>query len=248
MKISFVIPAYNEQDFIGPCLESVMRELGTIECDAEVIVVNNASTDATRERALAVPGVRVVDEPRKGLVRAREAGYLASSGELIANIDSDTRLPEGWLTTVFETFREDPDLAALSGPLIYYDLSRAGRAMVRLFYFVGYLVSAVSKRVTGKGAMVQGGNFILRRTVLDQIGGYDTSIEFYGEDTDVARRVSEVGRVRWTFALPIYSSARRMKGEGIVVTGLRYALNYAWVVLRGRPLTKNYKDIRPGSD
>ena len=152
------------------------------------------------------------------------------------------------MTTVFETFREDPDLAALSGPLIYYDLSRAGRAMVRLFYFVGYLVSAVSKRVTGKGAMVQGGNFILRRTVLDQIGGYDTSIEFYGEDTDVARRVSEVGRVRWTFALPIYSSARRMKGEGIVVTGLRYALNYAWVVLRGRPLTKNYKDIRPGSD
>ncbi len=93
--------------------------------------------------------------------------------------------------------------------------------MVRLFYFVGYLVSAVSKRVTGKGAMVQGGNFILRRAVLDQIGGYDTSIEFYGEDTDVARRVSEVGRVRWTFALPIYSSARRMKGEGIVVTGLR---------------------------
>ncbi len=93
MKISFVIPAYNEQDFIGPCLESVMRELGTIECDAEVIVVNNASTDATRERALAVPDVRVVDEPQKGLVRAREAGYLASSGELIANIDSDTRLP-----------------------------------------------------------------------------------------------------------------------------------------------------------
>lgn len=248
MKISFVIPAYNEQDFIGPCLESVMRELGAVECEAEVIVVNNASTDATRERALAVPGVRVVDEPQKGLVRARQAGYLAASGELIANIDSDTRLPKGWLTTVLDTFDRDPDLAALSGPLIYYDMSRAGRAMVRLFYSVGYLVSAVSNRVTGKGAMIQGGNFVLRRAVLDRIGGYDTSIEFYGEDTDVARRVSEVGRVKWTFALPIYSSARRMKGEGIVTTGLRYALNYVWVVLRGRPLTKDYKDIRPDGD
>jgi len=248
MKISFVIPAYNEQDFIGPCLESVMRELGSTDSEAEVIVVNNASTDATRERALAVPGVRVVDEPEKGLVRARQAGYLASSGELIANIDSDTRLPDGWLKTVLDTFRRDPDLAALTGPLIYYDMSWAGRAMVRVFYSVGYLVSAVTNRVTGKGAMVQGGNFVLRRAVLDEIGGYDTSIEFYGEDTDVARRVSQVGRVKWTFALPIYSSARRMKGEGIATTGLRYALNYVWVAFRGRPLTQDYKDIRPDTD
>ncbi|MAS03692.1 MAG: glycosyl transferase family 2 [Ahrensia sp.] len=248
MKISFVIPAYNEQDFIGPCLESVMRELRAADCEAEVIVVNNASTDATRERALAVPGVRVVDEPQKGLVRARQAGYLAASGELVANIDSDTRLPEGWLKTVLDTFRREPDLAALSGPLIYFDMAWTGRLMVRLFYSVGYLVSTLTNRITGKGAMIQGGNFVLRRAVLDQIGGYDTTIEFYGEDTDVARRVSQVGRVKWTFALPVYSSARRMKGEGIATTGLRYALNYVWVAFRGRPLTKDYKDIRPGGD
>lgn len=245
MKISFVIPAYNEQDYIGPCLESVMRELATVACDAEVIVVNNASTDATRERALAVPGVRVVDEPKKGLVRARQAGYVASSGDLIANIDSDTRLPEGWLKTVIDTFAREPDLAALSGPLIYYDMSTAGRLTVRLFYAIGWIVSSVGRRLSGSGAMIQGGNFVLRRAILDRIGGYDTTIEFYGEDTDVARRVSQVGRIKWTFRLPIYSSARRMKGEGIVTTGLRYAVNYVWVTFRGRPLTKDYKDIRP---
>lgn len=245
MKISFVIPAYNEQDYVGPCLESVMRELATVDCEAEVIVVNNASTDNTRARALAVEGVRVVDEPKKGLVRARQAGYLAASGELIANIDSDTRLPEGWLKTVLEEFRRDPALAALSGPLIYFDMSLVGRAMVRLFYSVGYLVSSISNRMTGAGAMIQGGNFVLRKSVLDEIGGYDTTIEFYGEDTDVAQRVSRVGRIKWTFRLPIYSSARRMKGEGLATVGLRYALNYVWVAFRGRPLTQDYKDIRP---
>lgn len=245
MKISFVIPAYNEQDFIGPCLESVMRELQTADCDAEVIVVNNASIDATRERALAVPGVRVVDEPEKGLVRARQAGYMAASGELIANIDADTRLPAGWLKTVLDEFGRHPDLAALSGPLIYYDLSPAGQLMVRVFYAVGFLASSLSKLLAGAGAMIQGGNFVIRRTILDEIGGYDTTIEFYGEDTDIARRASQAGQVKWTFRLPIYSSARRMKGEGIATTGIRYAMNYLWVVFRGRPLTKDYKDIRP---
>lgn len=245
MKLSFVIPAFNEEDFIGPCLESVMRELAAVDCEAEIIVVNNASTDETRERALAVPGVKVVDEPRKGIVRARQAGYVAAKGELIANIDSDTRLPEGWVKTVLREFERDPDLAALSGPLIYYDMSRIGRMMVRAFYAVGYLVYLVLHHVLHAGAMIQGGNFIVRRAVLDKIGGYDTTIEFYGEDTDVARRVSREGRVKWTFRLPIYSSARRMKGEGLVTVGLRYAINYVWVAVRGRPFTKDYKDIRP---
>ncbi|MFZ2101334.1 MAG: glycosyltransferase family 2 protein [Oricola sp.] len=244
MKISFVVPAYNEQDYVGACLESIMRELDGAGCEAEVIVVNNASTDATRERALAVPGVTVIDEPRKGLVRARQAGYVASTGDLVANIDSDTRLTPGWLNTVLREFSANPDLAALSGPLIYYDMGRFGRAMVRLFYVGGYVVSQAMNRVTRRGAMIQGGNFVVRRTTLDRIGGYDTTIEFYGEDTDVARRISEVGRVKWTFRLPVYSSARRMKGEGIVTVGLRYAVNFIWVSLLGRPFSQSYKDFR----
>lgn len=244
MKISFVIPAYNEEDYIGLCLQSVMRELAASGCDAEVIVVNNASIDRTRERALAVPGVRVVDEPRKGLVRARQAGYLAATGDLIANIDADTRLPPGWIELVLEEFGRNPSLAALSGPLIYFDMSGLGRAMVRVFYGFGYLAYLVLHYVIRKGAMIQGGNFVVRRSALEAIGGYDTTIEFYGEDTDIARRVSRVGRVKWTFRLPIYSSARRLKGEGILRVGLRYALNFFWVAVLGRPKTKTHTDIR----
>lgn len=245
MKVSFVVPAYNEENFIGACLESIMREIAAAPCETEVIVVNNASTDATRERALAVPGVRVVDEPRKGLVRARQAGYEAATGDLIANIDSDTRLTPGWLTTVLREFDRNPDMLALSGPLIYYDMGAAGRMMVRMFYWVGFATYLFLHHVLKKGAMIQGGNFVIRKSALDAIGGYDTSIEFYGEDTDVARRVSRIGRVKWTFALPVYSSARRMNSEGIAAVGLRYTLNYLWVSVLGRPLTKTHKDVRP---
>lgn len=238
MRISFVIPAYNEEKNLPPCLASVECELARTPCDAEVIVVNNASTDTTGEVARAHAWVRVVDEPNKGLVRARHAGYTAATGDLIANVDADTMLPEGWLEKVLTEFERDDNLAALSGPHIYHDLSPSQRFLTRLFYVGGYLFHLFNHYILGTGAMLQGGNFIVRRTHLEKAGGFDTSIEFYGEDTDVARRISKVGKVKWTFALPIYASGRRLAKEGVFTTGLRYALNHLHVLVRGKPLTK----------
>ncbi len=247
MRISIVIPAYNEEERLPACLSAVERELARASCDAEVIVVNNASTDRTGKVAKSFPWVRVVDEPRKGLVRARHAGLMAATGEIIANIDSDTMLPEGWLDTVLVEFESNDRLAALSGPFIYYDLSLMQRALVRIFYFFGYISHLISHHIFRTGAMLQGGNFIVRRTHLEQAGGFDTTIEFYGEDTDVARRISKVGRVKWTFRLPMYASGRRLAKEGVITMGLRYAANHFHTLVRGKPLTMTYIDVRDSS-
>ncbi|MFN4211965.1 MAG: glycosyltransferase family 2 protein, partial [Devosia sp.] len=59
MRLAFVIPAYNEEALIGKCLESVIAEIARSGADAEVIVVNNASTDRTGEIARSYTGVRV---------------------------------------------------------------------------------------------------------------------------------------------------------------------------------------------
>ena len=252
VKISFVIPAYNEEKLIGRCIESVQKECARLPArtggnyDAEIIVVNNASTDGTREAASAFPGVRVVDEPKKGITRARQAGYLASSGDLIANIDADTMLPDGWLRVVFEEFARDPKLVALSGPFIYYDLSAWDRALVRCFLTFGFLMHLFNENVLRVGAFLQGGNFVLRREALGKAGGFDTNIEFYGEDTDIARRMSKVGRVKWTFRLPMYTSGRRLKEEGVVRMGWRYAMNFLSTTYSGKPVTKTYIDVRSG--
>lgn len=244
MKLSVVIPAHNEESLIAQCLQAVQKEVAKTEEEVEVIVVNNASTDRTKEIAQSFRGVRVVDEPHKGLVRARHAGYTASSGELIANIDADTMPPEGWLATVFKEFDADPKLVALSGPFIYHDLSLFQRILVRVFYYVGYALYLLYHYVLRIGAMLQGGNFVLRRSALEKIGGFDTSIEFYGEDTDIAKRMSKIGKVKWTFKLPMYASGRRLKEEGILTMGFKYALNFFTVTFRGKPHTKHYKDIR----
>lgn len=117
MKLSFVIPAYNEEAMIHGCLASIVGELAKGSYNAEVLVVNNSSTDRTKEIALSFPHVTVVDEMRKGLVFARRAGFLASSGDIIANVDADTRLTKGWVDTVMREFTKDEKLVALSGPL-----------------------------------------------------------------------------------------------------------------------------------
>jgi glycosyltransferase involved in cell wall biosynthesis len=244
MRLSFVIPAYNEETYLPSCLESILAQTQGMGDSVEIIVVNNASTDRTREVALGFPGVQVVDEPRKGLTFARQAGFAASTGELIANVDSDARLTSGWVAQVLETFAETPKLVALSGPLIYYDLTPRQRVSVRVFYAAAFLVYAVNRYVLRAGSMVQGGNFVLRREALLAIGGFNTAISFYGEDTDIARRISKVGKVKFTFDLKMFSSARRLKHEGIFTMAWRYSLNYFWTTFRKRPFTDEYIDIR----
>ena len=245
-KLAFVIPAYNEEALIGKCLESVVAEIARSGADAEIIVVNNASTDRTGEIARSFPTVRVVDEPKKGLVNARDAGFAASDGfELIANIDSDTIVPAGWLDTVLGEFARDPKLVCLSGPYVYYDMSAWSRFLVSLFYGLTWLIYVINRYVLRVGSVVQGGNFVFKRVAWQQVGGYDRSIEFFGEDTDVAVRLSKVGGVKWTFALKMKTSGRRLEKEGVFRTAGTYTLNFFGVTFRGKPATKEYTDIRP---
>jgi glycosyltransferase involved in cell wall biosynthesis len=244
-QLSFVIPAYNEEALIGQCLDSVLKEIARSGVDTEVVVVNNASADRTGEIARSYAGVKVVDEPKKGLVNARHAGFVASTAEIVANIDSDTVVPEGWITTVMEAFAADPKLVGLSGPFIYHDLSAWNQFLVRIFYGVTWLVYVLIHYVLRRGSVIQGGNFVFTRSAWLKAGGFDRSIAFYGEDTDVAVRLSRVGKVRWTFALPMLTSGRRLAKEGVIKTGSTYVLNYFWVTFRGKPATQEYTDIRP---
>src|SRR5580700_1310148 len=134
MRLSFVVPAYNEETYLPACLDSILKQIQSLGDDVEIIVVNNASTDGTREVALKYPGVRVVDEPRKGLTFARQAGFAASKGDLIANVDSDSRLTPGWVKRVLGEFAAEPKMVALSGPFVYYDLTSTQLFSVRIFY------------------------------------------------------------------------------------------------------------------
>jgi glycosyltransferase involved in cell wall biosynthesis len=250
MRLSFVVPAYNEEAYLPACLESVLGQTSSLPAGSvEIIVVNNASTDRTREVALSFPGVIVVDEPRKGLTFARQAGFAASTGELIAHVDSDSRLTPGWVAQVLSTFAGPAapgkrPLVALSGPVLYYDLNARQRLFVHIFYLIGWMTYAMNRYVLRVGSMVQGGNFVTTRAGLEAIGGFNTAISFYGEDTDIARRLNQVGEVRFTLSLRMFSSARRLKNEGMLTMAARYSINYLWTTFFKRPFTDEYVDVR----
>jgi glycosyltransferase involved in cell wall biosynthesis len=244
MVLSFVIPAYNEEFYLAACIDSIITQTRGFEDITEIIVVNNASTDGTREVALRYPRVKLVDEPRKGLTFARQAGFLASNGALVANVDSDSRLTPGWVDRVLTAFRANPDLAALSGPLLYYDLLPRQRTLVHIFYLTAWMTYVTNRYVLRIGSMVQGGNFVVSRTALERIGGFNLAISFYGEDTDIARRLHDVGDVLFTFDLKMFSSARRLKREGMLTMAGRYSINYLWTTFFKRPYTHEHIDIR----
>jgi glycosyltransferase involved in cell wall biosynthesis len=200
MRISFVVPAYNEEAYLPACLDAILSQTRTLPAglsssDVEIIVVNNASTDRTREVALSYPNVTLVDEPRKGLTFARQAGFAASSGELIANVDADSRLTPGWLAQVLATFAEPTahgklPLAALSGPILYYDLTPRQRILVHVFYLTAWTTYALNRYILRVGSMVQGGNFVTSRAALEAIGGFNTAISRTRKPTPTSANLS----------------------------------------------------------
>jgi glycosyltransferase involved in cell wall biosynthesis len=244
LTVSFVVPAYNEEALIASSLHAILAETSRVGCGAEIIVVDNNSTDDTRRIASAIPGVTIVDEPQRGLVQARRAGCRAASGQLIANIDADTIIPPGWLDTVLAAFARHPDLAALSGPFVHYDLSKTTRVIVAIFYRFAFVSYLLVRFVLRAGSMMQGGNFVVRKSTLDAADAFNPNFSFYGEDTELARRLSKVGAVKFSFALPAFSSGRRLAAEGLCRVAFQYSINYLWTVLFKQPFTLNWLDFR----
>src|SRR5882724_4604376 len=222
LKISLVIPAYNEQDSIGACLDAALANSHGLFY--EIIVIDNASTDNTKkiveDRIKAGTGptiLRIVTETRKGLTRARQRGLLEAKGDLIANNDADTLLPLGWVEKALKVFTENEKVVCLSGPYRYHDGVVWKNTVMTMIW---YLSAPIAYRLVGY--MTLGGNFIARKWALEAMGGFDKDIEFYGEDTNLARRLSKFGKVVFRMDFYINSSGRRFEHEGLFKTNFVY--------------------------
>ncbi len=205
MFISVVIPAYNEEKCLGRCLQS-LREQRYLASQFEVIVVDNASTDSTAEVARRF-GARVVHEPRKGVARARQTGFLEAQGPVIARTDADTVLPPDWRTRIAGHFAADPGLGGVYGPVHWLDGRLHQRWVLR---YPGTWALWASNRA--KRSLWWGSNFAVRQDVFWQAGGFPVDWAA-GEDTDLSLRVDRIARVCFDPHLVVLASSRRM-GEG----------------------------------
>jgi len=235
MFISVVVPAYDEERYLPACLKALQRQSLPAE-NYEVVVVDNASTDATAEVARRY-GARVISEPRKGVARARQTGFEAARGEIMASTDADTRVPADWLARIVAHFEADPALGAVYGPVHWPEGHPIEQWALR---YPVTRVLWVSNRV-GR-SLWWGSNFAVRREIFYAAGGFPVDWPS-GEDTDLSLRVSRLAPIRFDPDLVVHASSRRSREGWHRVAGRSTVAAVNRFMLR-RPPSLPMKDIR----
>ena len=186
MKITIVIPVYNEAANLGACLAAIASQ--TIQ-PYEVIVVDNGSTDQSAKVAEVFDFVRVIREPQRGIVHARDRGYDAAHGDIIARIDADSILPQDWLEHISDFYsRLGSDHLAFTGGANFYNV-RMPRAVAWLYNFLAF---DLNRALIGHPTL-WGSNMALTRQQWLKVRGDVCSRQGIHEDLDLSMHLYRRG-------------------------------------------------------
>jgi len=188
--VSVVIPAYNQDRFLGTAIRSVLEQ--TLPPD-EVIVVDDGSTDGTGD-VLAAFGdsVVVVGQVNSGVSAARNAGVARASGSLIAFLDADDVWVPAKLERQVDRFRRDPDLGLVHTGVQHIDEGGAvtGANVDGLDGWVSREMLLLRRPVV----LEAGSTAVVPRRVFEALGGFDTRLST-AADWDLSYRISRRHRV-----------------------------------------------------
>ena len=181
MSISVIVPAYNEERYLGEALKSIQRAKEfLLKKDAvpiEIIVVDNGSTDSTSDIALS-SGASVVKETKHNVARVRNAGASFAKGKVLVFIDADTIVPDELLWRINEVMVSP----SCFGGAVDTDY-RPAKTLVNIYLQLW--------RILGKLAgMAQGATQFCRRDVYASMLGYDEAL-YMGEDIDFYWRMKQ---------------------------------------------------------
>ena len=204
IRLSLVIATYNRA-------EQLMVTLGSVAMQSaepamwECIVVDNNSTDNTRQRVETFQqehsalNIRYVFEKEQGLSHARNAGIVASRGDIVAFIDDDERIVEDFITAYIDLFDEHPDAMAAGGEIIAE--YPTGRPRWMSHYTERPIANPMSfgdkVRLFPSGRIPGGGNMAMRRKLFTVVGGFNTALGrtgkrlLGGEESELFERIAK---------------------------------------------------------
>ena len=209
MKLSVIIPAFNEEKYLGETLKSVNAALARIG-ESELIVVDNESTDETRAIAESF-GVKIADEREHNIGQVRNTGARNATGECLAWIDADTVVPEHLFERITAVMSDTACLGGAVEVLYGEGMSSWTRAYIGFCHVVGRLTR-----------LRQGAAQFCRREAFDALDGYDRTI-WVGEDVEFQQRLDRLARERGARTvfiddLPVTTSPRRFARFGLIKT------------------------------
>jgi hypothetical protein len=216
LKLSIIIVGTNELHFLRPCLRSVFAETKGI--DFEVLVVDNASTDGSREALGAeFPDVKViVNQEKRGFAAANNPAIRLARGDYLLLLNPDTEVLDGAIQKTIAFMDEHDEVGIAGCKLVYPDGSV--QPSVRPFPSVaGTLLEATflylvipSKKVVRRNGIpnfdfskaqrvdwVIGAYFTIRRRVVEKLGPLDEQFWIYGEEVDYCQRAKDIGFETW---------------------------------------------------
>ncbi|MBI2172824.1 MAG: glycosyltransferase [Candidatus Aenigmarchaeota archaeon] len=200
VRFSFIIPALNEEQYIGDCLASIKRQKRK---DYEIIVVDGCSKDATAALAKR-RGAVVVHEREKGPGAARNAGVRKARGSVLIFIDADVRVGNNFLDAV------ESRLGTGIGGFICRLYSYDGFSSL---YTLAHVIMKLLFKL--RIAMTAGSCFIYRKDVFERAGGFDPLL-MTNEDHDLAIRASKLMRFMYFDDIHVMTSSRRVRKMGFL--------------------------------
>lgn len=206
LKLSIIIPAFNEEKWLPATLAAI--DDARID-DMDVIVVDNESTDMTREIATE-HGAHIVDEPEHNIGKVRNTGASNTNADVLVFLDADTIVRPD----MFEKIREvmsDPRCVGGAAEVIYEPIK--GRPLVRFFMKLWPILGRFTRM---RGGALQ----FCRAEPFRELGGYDPTI-WVGEDIDFHWRLDKLAAKRGGFTTLIESpkvltSSRRWQKMGFL--------------------------------
>ncbi len=201
MKISIIIPTYNEEEYLPKLLESIKSQDFT---DYEIIVADAQSDDNTREIALKY-GCVVVEGGLPGPGRNR--GAEVAQGEILLFLDSDLELTENYLSNVIEEF-ESEDLGIAITQMTPLSEKKRDKYLHDLANW--FMIAVENIKPHGAGCY----GIISKKELHDEVNGFDENLSF-GEDTDYIERVAEISEFKVLRNARIGVSTRRLEEEGL---------------------------------
>ena len=245
--VSVAIPAYNEEDCIADCLRSIARQRTWAKVEA--VVCLNACTDHTAHVAIKVAeeeglDLKLVDEPLKGIARARQRAFKEASGDIIVSADADSLYPTDWIERIVTSFRSNPQTALVYGPVYFTRIRGVTGTVMRYAYPVIDFVITQFDRIT-KHPNVRGPNFAVDRKTFEDVKGFNVSLEAF-EDNDIAWRAAKLRGQRalhYDRHLVVHSSARRYNYYGLWKAVHYYTVGYYKTFLLKKNMGK-FQDVR----
>jgi glycosyltransferase involved in cell wall biosynthesis len=231
--ISVIIPAYDEQAYLGPCLESLKNQ--SVD-DFELIVVDNNSTDETARIAREYADL-VLSCPTQGISSARNFGAAHAAGDILCFIDADGIVSPDWVRGVLSTFSSQRRIDAVSGFNVFSGPALPKTILYNIYNIIVF-VSLFVGNLIGR-PLVAGNNMAITRRLFFRAGGFP---EFVAEDVRLSKLI-RVYKPSVTFnpTMIIAYSARRFEKKGFLPTLLLW-IKSVW---EETPESTYHEDFEP---